>query len=412
MKRSSSLIVTILVGAGTIVAISLAVFYYSMHPPMSDLGVMARFFSITAAVSVLIGFIAYRLGWIYHSPSIRWSLVGGYVISTLLIFANIWVIARLMFASPHDLQLGSVLLLFALGIALVLGFFFSTAMTDRIKLLDSAARNIAQGEFNTRIDVDGRDEIAGLAETFNSMASQLETLQNKQQELDNLRRDLIAWVSHDLQTPLTSIRAILEALADGVVEDPETVQRYLRTAQREIGSLSLLIDDLFQMAQIDAGGLKLEPALNSISDLVSDTLESFGVMAKQNNIQLIGRAEPGVDPVWMDAPRIGRVLNNLVRNALHHTPSGGTVTVCAKKHSKGVLVEVEDNGEGIPSEDLSHIFDRFYRGEKSRSRQTGRAGLGLAIAAGIVEAHHTHILVESAPGQGARFYFVLPRLEN
>ncbi len=408
MKRTSSLLVTILVGAGTIVAISLAVFYYSMHPPMSDLGVMARFFSITAAVSVLIGFVAYRLGWVYHSPSIRWTLVGGYIISTLLIFANIWIIARLMFVSQHDFQLGAVLLLFALGIALVLGFFFSTALTERIKQLDSAASQIAQGEFSTRLPVEGRDEIAGLAETFNSMAYQLEGGQEKQRELEGMRRDLIAWISHDLQTPLASIRAILEALADGIVEDPETVQRYLLTAQRDIGSLSALIDDLFQIAQIDAGGLKLDMCQNSISDLVSDTLESFSVLAKQNSIDLHGQADPGVDPVWMDAPRIGRALNNLVRNALHHTPAGGMVEVRVRKDSSGVLVEVIDTGEGIRNEDLPFVFDRFYRGEKSRNRQTGRAGLGLAIARGIIEAHHGQIGVESPPGKGARFYFSLP----
>jgi signal transduction histidine kinase len=404
MKRTSSLLVTILVGAGIIVAISLAVFYFSMHPPMSDLGVMARFFSITAAVSVLIGFIAYRLGWVYHSPSIRWTLVGGYIISTLLIFVNIWIIARLMFVSQHDFQLGAVLLLFALGIALV----FSTALTERLNQLDSAASQIAQGEFSTRLPVEGRDEIAGLAETFNLMASQLESAQDKQRELEGMRRDLIAWISHDLQTPLASIRAILEALADGIVEDPETVQRYLLTAQRDIGSLSALIDDLFQIAQIDAGGLKLDLSQNSIADLVSDTLESFSVLAKKNGIDLHGQASPGVDPVWMDAPRIGRALNNLVRNALHHTPSGGSVEVRVKKETSRVLVEVIDTGEGIRNEDLPFVFDRFYRGEKSRNRQTGSAGLGLAIARGIIEAHHGQIGVESSPGQGTRFFFTLP----
>ena len=127
-----------------------------------------------------------------------------------------------------------------------------------------------------------------------------------------MRRDLIAWVSHDLQTPLASVRAIIEALADGMVDDPETVQRYLRTAQKDIGALSMLIDDLFQMAQIDAGGLKLEINDNSISDLISDTLESFSELAQRQGVHLEGRIDPGLDIVRMDAPRIGRVLNNLV----------------------------------------------------------------------------------------------------
>ena len=232
--------------------------------------------------------------------------------------------------------------------------------------------------------------------------------QENQVKLDMLRRDLIAWVSHDLQTPLASIRAIVEALADGVVDDPETAQRYLRTAQKDIGALSLLIDDLFQMAQIDAGGLSLDLEANSISDIISDTSESFSELAQRKGVRLEGSAEDGVDPVVMDAPRIGRVLNNLVRNAIRHTPENGQVKVCAWKQEKGVLVEVIDNGEGIGSEELPVVFDRFYRSEKSRSRDTGRAGLGLAIARGIVEAHGGRIDVESSLGEGTRFWFTLP----
>ena len=144
-----------------------------------------------------------------------------------------------------------------------------------------------------------------------------------------MRRDLIAWVSHDLRTPLTSIRAILEALADGVVEDPETVQRYLNTAQRDIRSLSSLIDDLFEMSQLDAGGIQLELAAGSIADLISDTIESFSEPARRQGITLTGSVTPGTDPVRMDVQRMGRVLSNLVSNALRHTPPGGQVSICA-----------------------------------------------------------------------------------
>jgi signal transduction histidine kinase len=239
------------------------------------------------------------------------------------------------------------------------------------------------------------------------MAAQLQAADEKQRELERLRTDLIAWVSHDLQTPLASIRAILEALYDGVVEDPQTVKRYLNTAQRDVRSLSALIDDLFQMAQLDAGGIPLEIAKSSLSDLISDTLESFSELASRQGIRLEGSAEAQVDPVLMDTQRIGRVLNNLVGNALRHTTAGGRVEVRARRINGGVEVTVCDSGEGIRVEDLPNVFESFYRGEKSRSRATGGAGLGLAIARGIVRAHGGEIRVESQPGD-TRFTFTLP----
>jgi signal transduction histidine kinase len=239
------------------------------------------------------------------------------------------------------------------------------------------------------------------------MAGQLEEAAHKQQEVERLRRDLLAWVGHDLRTPLASIRAIVEALADGMVDDPETVQRYLRTAQRDIRSLALLIDDLFQMAQLEAGGLRLDRDLNSLTDLISDTLESFSALAVRQGQILEGNCEPGIDPVFIDARRIGQVLRNLVDNALRHTPEGGRVEVRCTRAPAGVLVEVIDSGEGIAPEDLPHIFEQFYRGEKSRSRATGGAGLGLAIARGIVQAHGGEMGVESRVGEGTRFYFTL-----
>ena len=369
---------------------------------------MAAFLSITAVISAVASYIAYRMGWLRRSPTIRWTLIGGYVLASLLTFLNVWMTARLMFASQHDLLLATVLLLFAGGIAIALGFFLTTDLTDRIRRLEQAAQSIAEGNLDTRTSEDGQDEISDLAHSFNQMADQLQAAEWKKREVENLRRDLIAWISHDLQTPLTSIRAILEALADGMVDDPITVQRYLNTAQKDVAALSSLIDDLFQMAQLDAGGLTLDQANNSISDLVSDTLESFSEQASRKNIRLQGSVEPDIDPVWMDAQRIGRVLNNLVRNALQYTPPGGSVEVRVTSQNQGVLVEVSDTGEGIPGKDLHNVFDQFYRGEKSRNRATGGAGLGLAIARGIVEAHGGEINVRSSSEQGTCFAFTIP----
>lgn len=395
-------------GVALAFAIALVLFYVVMQPPMNEFGAMTAYLSVTALVSVVAGYGAYRLGWINRSPRVSWTLLGGYALASVLTFINVWVTARLMFASRHDLLLATILLLFAGGIAMSLGYFVSAALTDSVVALNQGAKQIAEGNFDVRVPVSGRDEVAELARSFNEMAEQLEAAARKQEELDQLRRDLIAWVGHDLQTPLASMRVIVEALADGVVDDPETVERYLRTAQRDIRSLSHLIDNLFDMAQLDAGDLQLERRPNSISDLISDTLETFSALAARRGVTLEGTVAPGVDPVFMDGQQIGRVLANLVSNALRHTPAGGTVHVEAAQREGAVRVDVRDTGEGIPSDDLPHVFDQFYRGEKSRSRATGGSGLGLSISKAIVEAHGGHIGVESAPDEGTRFSFTLP----
>jgi signal transduction histidine kinase len=396
------------IGILLIVLLSLGIFKLLMSPAFNELALMALFLSITAFISALAGYAAYRFGWIRLSPTLRWTLLAGYALASILTFFNVWFSAQLMFASGHDLTLAIVLLLFASGIAMILGYFLSTTVTERILSLKEAAEKIAAGNLETRVPITGRDELSALATSFNQMAEQLQTADRKQRELETLRRDLVAWASHDLQTPLTSMRAILEALADGVVDDPETVKRYLNTAQRDVISLSALIDDLFQMSQLDAGGFPLNRVPSSLGDLVSDTLESFSELAYRESVRLEGRVEPGVDPVMMDTQAIGRVFNNLIGNALRHTHAGGSIEVRAGRTNRGVEVSVRDTGEGIQAEDLPHIFERFYRGEKSRNRGTGGAGLGLAIARGIVRAHGGEIRVESEPGKGTTFTFNIP----
>ena len=396
------------IGLLAVLALSLIIFYLYMHPPVGDLSLMALFLGATGAVSGLAGYVAYRLGWLERTPSLRLSLIGGYALASLLTIFNVWVTAWLMFASDHDLKLAAVLLVFAGGIAMLLGYYLSTGITRRIKRLRSAAQRLAVGDLSTRAPVEGRDEITALAASFNHMAEQLQQADAHQRELDTLRRDLVAWASHDLQTPLTAIRVQIEALADGVVDDPATTQRYLRTTQRQVNDLSMLIDDLFQVAQLDAGGLVIQPISCSLSDLISDTLESFSALSRERGLSLSGSVAPGVDPVILDSQRIGRLLNNLIGNALRYTPSGGSVTVSVWREGAQVHITVADSGEGISADDLPHIFERFYRGEKSRNRGTGGAGLGLAIALGIARAHGGEIAVESQPGVGTTFRVTIP----
>jgi signal transduction histidine kinase len=390
-----------------ILALSVIGFYLILRPPLDEVWLITGFLLITTVISAIAGYAAYRLGWMNRSPNIRIALLGSYALASLLTFINVWLTARLMFTDPHDLLLGTVLLIFAGAIAMALGYLLSSSFLDRIQSLDQAAKKIAKGNLSTRITVEGRDELADLAQSFNQMASQLQEAAEKRKQLESLRKELIAWIGHDLQTPLASVSAIIEALADDVVEDPETEKRYFITAKKNIASLSHLIDDMFQMAQIDAGGLALNYESVVISDLISDCLESFTELAKRNEITLHGSVSPELGMVQMDVQRINRVLNNLIDNALRHTPSGGVVEVRSNPSDQDVIVEVIDDGEGIAPEDLPQIFDLFYRGELSRRNSLAGAGLGLAISKGIIEAHGGKIEVDSHPGQTI-FSFTIP----
>lgn len=391
-----------------VVALALLIFWALMNPPAGELRAMALFLSVTALLSTGAGYIVYRLGWLRRSPRLSWTLAGIYALSGLLTFLNVWITARLMFASQHDLILATILLIFAGGIAVVLGYFLSAAVSEQITLLSRAADAVAAGDLTIRVPTDGNDEVARLSRRFNQMTARLLEAERQEQEAQQMRRNLLAWIGHDLRTPLASIQAIVEALADGVVRDRETGMRYLGTARRDIRSLSTLIDQLFDLAQIDAGGLTLDRQSNSLVDLVSDTLESFSAVAEAKGVNLSGSAAPSVDPIWIDAQQIGRVLSNLIGNAIRHTPPGGTVEVKLRTEDEGVLVEVEDDGEGIDPANVPMVFEHFYRAEQSRNRSTGGSGLGLAIAKGLVDAHGGKIGVESHPRQGSRFFFWLP----
>ena len=410
MKKNSSRAFVFASGIAVVLLVSLVIFYFLMRPPLGDLGLMAQFLSITAAISIIVGYAAYALGWLERAPSLRWVLLGSSVLASLLTFLNVWLTARLMFASQHDLLLATVLLVFAGGIAVALGGFFTSALIDRIARLEEATRAIENNDFDARADISGNDEIAALATSFNRMAQRLQHADQEQKDLETLRRDLVAWAGHDLRTPLSSIRLLVEALSDGMVTDPETTKAYLLQAKKQVGVLSLFVEDLFQTSQLDAGKMPLHPEPASLSDLISDTLESFSRLAAQSGVTLSGSADAGIDPITIDVQWMGRALNNLVSNALRHTPAGGSVILCADLVDNGAAVSVSDSGEGILPEDLPHIFERFYRGEKSRNRISGGAGLGLAIVKGIVEAHAGSIHVKSQPGQGSVFTIVLPKI--
>lgn len=390
-------------------AVAVAVFSLLLSPGQADLRFMTMLFAGLTLVTAAIGFGVFRVGWGTSFPRLFWSLLAGYLLAGLLTLAGVWITARLMFLDRHDLLLAAALLLFATGTAVSLGYLLAHATGARVEVLSGAARRVADGDLQARVPVVGRDELAGLASAFNRMTEQLAEAADRRAEVETVRRDLISWVGHDLRTPLASVRVIIDALADGLIEDPSTVQRYLATARRDIDSLALLIDDLFLLNQLDSGRLPLDRQSNSLADLISDTIESLSVLAEKRGVKLFGEATADVDPVLCDAQQLERVLANLVENALGHSRRGGWVKVQAWSTGRLARVDVTDSGPGIAAEDLPHVFERFYRGEKSRNRRDGGAGLGLAIAQGIVEAHGGEISVRNMPGAGAAFSFTIPK---
>ncbi len=379
-----------------------------MRPPFKELATLIGTLAVTAVISLALGYVLYRRGWA-RSPSLMLTLVLAYVWAAVLTLFNVWVMARQMFLNDHDLTLAGVLLIFAAIIATTFGIFVAASVTDGLRQLAATTNSLATGDLSARAEIAGRDEVSQVAASFNDMAEQLQRAAKERQELERLRRDLIAWTSHDLRTPLTSMRVMVEALHDGVVEDEATRQRYYRTIRAEVMALNRLIDDLFELAQLDVGGLKLEIAAVSLADLISDTIEAFRPVYEKRNIKLEGRVGPELDLVTMDASRVGRVLSNLVNNALQHTPAGGRVEVLGVRKLDEVIVTVTDSGPGFRTEDLPRVFERFYRGEQARSRATGGAGLGLTIACGIVEAHDGRIWAENNPGSGATVGFAIPQ---
>ena len=397
----------LLTGLFLALVVTALLFMTLMQPPLAEMSALITTLALTSLLSLGLGYFLYKRGWA-RSTSLLWTLSMTYAWAALLTIFNVGILQQQMFVSQHDLILGGVLLLFAAIIAITFGIFVSSSVTADLRQISGTAQRLAGGDLAARVPISGRDEVAQVGVAFNQMAEQLQQVQTQREDLDRLRRDLIAWASHDLRTPLTSIRVRVEALNDGVVEDSDSRQRFYRGILSDVMALDTLIDDLLELAQLDAGGLHLEMTLLSLGDLLSDNLDRFQPMADQNNISLSATIGQDVDPVRVNATKISRVLDNLLSNALRYSPPGGRILIAAQRTPEGVQVTVDDNGPGFDEEDIPRLFEQFYRGEMARSRATGGAGLGLAIARSIVEAHDGRIWAENIPTGGARVGFILP----
>jgi signal transduction histidine kinase len=318
--------------------------------------------------------------------------------------------ALLAVGLPLGIALGSGLVMFEMHATEVLlisaasaasalagALLLSRWILQPLERLRHASKRFARGELSARAPESGPQELVEVSASFNEMAANIE-------QLFDARRQLVAWASHDLRTPLASLRAMIEALEDNLASTDE----YLPAIREQLETLTLLVEDLFELARIDAGVLALDVQDASLADLISGCLRGLDAEARARNIRLEARLDPGDPRVRIAPAKIERVLLNLLTNAVRHTPSDGAVSVVVEPNSDHVVVSVEDTGPGLAAGAPERMFERFWRADDSRARSSGGAGLGLAIAQGLVHAHGGTIWAENRPLGGARVAFTLP----
>jgi histidine kinase len=291
----------------------------------------------------------------------------------------------------------------AVIVAVAVSIFFSRGVVAPLLAMTDASQRIAAGHYDERVKISGDDELAQLGSRFNQMAEKLE-------QVETMRRRLIGDVSHELRTPLTAIKGSMEGLIDGVLPAaPETYQQIFSEADR----LNRLVDDLQELSRVEAGSYHLDIQPVDISALVQTVAKRLSLQSESKRIALDLKLDSDLQPVLADEDRAVQVLTNLVGNAIQYTPENGKITIAAKHIDGEIQISVKDSGIGIPPEHQAHIFDRFYRVDKSRSRQAGGgSGIGLTIARALVEAMNGRIWVESeGEGRGSIFTFTLP-VEN
>ncbi len=372
--------------------------------------------------------------------------VGGAAAATVVAIALLWVLRRrpvtvqvtiaslapvvavaagvaggslAMFISGHDLRTLVVILVGAGTVGMITALLFGNRLARSSEGLGEIARRI--GEQGT---VDGADprgdrvraiaddaapgELATLARDLDDAVSRLAESRAQAAALEQSRRELVAWVSHDLRTPLAGIRAMVEALEDGVVDDPETVDRYHRTIGLEVDRLASLVSDLFELSKIHAGALQLQLCPVPLDEVLSDVVAGGTLLARAKGVEL-SASLAGAPVVRLAAPEMGRAVQNLVDNAIRHTPAGGKIRVAVSAdEAAGIAsVSVADGCGGIPEQDLDRVFELSYSGDAARTPGDGRAGLGLAVTRGLVEAQFGRVSVENDAG-GCCFTIRLP----
>ncbi|MFD1656674.1 sensor histidine kinase [Streptomyces caeni] len=369
---------------------------------MRDTLLIALFAFLGAAAAGLLGAGAL---WLLRRRSLTASLTVVAAVAVAAMLAGTLAVAWAMFLSPHDLSVVTTVVAMAAVVSLATALVLGRWVVARSRELALAARSFGDGGAFAAPDGPATAELEALSRELAATSDRLAESRDRERALESSRRELVAWISHDLRTPLAGLRAMAEALEDGVAAAPD---RYLKQIRTEVERLNDMVGDLFELSRIHAGALALSPSRISLYDLVGDALAGADPLARELGVRLVGaRVEPV--PVEVDSKEMSRVLGNLLVNAIRRTPADGTVAVGAERRPEGVVVSVTDGCGGIPEDDLPRVFDTGWRGSHARTPPAG-AGLGLAIVRGIVEAHQGRAAVHNIPG-GCRFEVTLPAAE-
>ncbi|NIS33561.1 MAG: HAMP domain-containing protein, partial [Actinobacteria bacterium] len=362
-----------------------------MEPSGAD---REQFAVIFIATALFAGFVAWGLPrWSRRATALRRSVgvLSGAIV--LVVAIGIGLSGRLMFLSSHDLELLWVVLGFALALGLVLAVTVPGSMTRDLEEVASTARRVGTGERGIRAGVIRNDEIGATAAAFDDMLEKLEAAEAQRDRDDESRRNLLAAIGHDLRTPLSALQAAVEALEDGVAPDPE---RYLRSMRQDVATLAALVDDLFVLARLESGDVELDLVGVDLAELADEAVEVLEPSAHRRDVELRVTASGRV-PAVGSPEALGRVIRNLVDNAVRHAPPGTEVVVEVGGNDGG-SVTVLDDGPGFSPDFIDRAFVSFERADPARGRDTGGAGLGLAIAHGFVQAHGGEIWAEQGPG--------------
>ncbi|MHB8513137.1 MAG: sensor histidine kinase [Actinomycetota bacterium] len=329
--------------------------------------------------------------------SLRSRMVALAATSIVIVIAGV-IGGGIVMLKPHELIALAIVASIAAIVATTAANILAGRISRAVTNVRQAAGRLAEGDLQTRVPLEGPEELRAVASAFNEMADGLT-------RLFSTRRNLVAWASHDLRAPLASLQAMIEALEDGLASPDQ----YLPIMSAQVETLSKLVDDLFELSRIETGTLALAISDVSVNRVAAECVESLLPIATQQGISLKFADAHQESVARADAVKLDRVLRNLIVNALRYTPTDGSVFVEVSQTPASVQVNVQDTGPGIPDGSMDQVFESFWRGDGSRSSETGGAGLGLAIARGIVQAHGGEIWAENSRTGGAIFAFTLPK---
>ena len=354
-----------------------------------------------AAVAAVVALTLVAAGGLRHinrrSRSLRGQVLAMTLAALMLGAASAAALAWLMVLDRSEL--GTVLSVLAVAAVAATGLVLlaSTPLGRDAKHLEETVRRIEQGDRDIRTDIDRVDELGHVAHALDDLTERLDQLEQERTQFETERTAMLSSVSHDLRTPIAALQAAVEALDDGIAPDPK---RYLTAMRRDIDALTSLVDDLFLLVRLESGRYEMPATSVDLTEIADEAIEALSPMAEDRHVKLVLHAPGGVR-VQGNAAALGRVIRNLLDNAIRHAPDGSAVSVIIEADAP--RVRVTDEGLGFPSSFADHAFEHFTRADSSRSRGTGGAGLGLAIARGVVEAHGGHIWIEQPPGGHVAF---------